>query len=297
MPIAPEQLPSQPRVPQPMPESRFAVGLAHLGRQLLLVPEAVLLLGLLCLHSLTGPSPLLALMALTVTLYFGARMALLALSRQAVGLADYERAEGLAMVAARLYPASADVFALRGSIALARGEAGAAVGDLKRAVALFPFQAGLHATLSAALLEAGQPEHARAAAQAALALDPRSAAAHLHLAGADEQLGAPASLVEAQLRAGLALPARPQEVAALRCALAALLLSQGRAAEAQLALAGAEQLLEACPAPQRAGLHYHLGELQRQSGNPDAARGHFSASEAIDPNGRYAAAAWRAARS
>jgi uncharacterized protein HemY len=62
-------------------------------------------------------------------------------------------------------------------------------------------------------------------------------------------------------------------------------------------LAPVERLLERCPTPQRAGLHFYLGELLRLSGDVEAARGHFRASEALDPHGRHAAAAWRAARS
>ncbi|NTU85995.1 MAG: hypothetical protein HGA45_42825, partial [Chloroflexales bacterium] len=149
----------------------------------------------------------------------------------------------------------------------------------------------------AALLEDGRPLEAHAEATAALALNPRSAAARLHLAGAEENLGTAPEQIELHLRAGLALAATPADLAALRCALAALLIGRGRASEAQQALAGAEALLAACPAAQRAGLHFQLGDLLRLSGDHDRARDHFSASETLDPQGRYAAAAWRAARS
>ena len=291
-----EKVPTGSHAGEPGP-GQAAVRLAWLGRQLLLVPEAVLLTALLCLHSVLGPSPLLALLGLGLTLYFGARMTLLSLGRRAVFEADYERAARLAHAAGLLYPASADVHALMGTIHLARGAAGPAAAALARAVALFPLQADLHTALSAALLEAGRPQEAQAAARAALALAPRAAAAYLHLAGAEEQLGAPIAQVEANLRTGLTLPASPADEAALRCALAALLLGQGRSAEAQLALAGTDNLLAACPAAQRAGLHFYLGELLRLGGDPEGARDHFRASEALDPHGRHAAAAWRAARS
>ncbi|NTU83283.1 MAG: hypothetical protein HGA45_28585, partial [Chloroflexales bacterium] len=46
---------------EPPPEVGPMVRLAHLGRQLLLVPEALLLAALLGIHSAFGPSPLLAL--------------------------------------------------------------------------------------------------------------------------------------------------------------------------------------------------------------------------------------------
>lgn len=268
---------------------------AWLGRQLLLVPEAVLLMLLLSLHITWGPSPLLALTGMVITTYFGARMALLALGRQALAAADYDRADRLAQCATALHPGWADAHALRGATLLARGEAMGAVDALARAVALFPDQAELHATLSAALLEDGRPQEALAAARAALALNPRTATAHLHLATAEEQLDAAPEKVEALLRQGLALPARPAEEGALRCALTALLLRQGRIGEARLALTGAERLLPGCPSPQRAGLHFYLGELLRLGGDTEGARRHFSASEAADPQGPYAAAAWHAA--
>lgn len=271
--------------------------LGWLGRQLLLVPEAVLLLALLCLHSALGAPPLLALLGLALIVYFAVRTALIMLGRRAVETADYERAERFAQSAIWLYPFSADAHALMGSLHLARGAAGPAAAALRRAVAFYPLQAQLHTALSAALLEDGRAQEAYDEARQALALDPRNAAALLHLASAAQQLGAPEETIEAQLRAGLVLPAAPADEAALRCSLAALLLGQGRASEAQLALAGTERLLARCPAPQRAGLHFYLGELLRLSGEPEAARGHFSASETLDPHGRYAAAAWRAARS
>jgi tetratricopeptide (TPR) repeat protein len=275
---------------------RIATPLAWLSRQLLLAPEAVLLLALLAIHGAIGASPVLAVLGLTCGLYFALRMALLRLSRGALEAARYRRAMRLARAAARLYPASADAQALLGAIHMARGEVGSALGALTRAVELFPLQADLHAALSAALLAMGRPGEARAAAQQALALNPRSAAAWLHLAGADEQLGAAPAQVERQLRAGLALPARPADEAALRCALTALLLAEGRAGAALPILGGVEPLLAACPVAQRAGLHFYLGELLRLLGEPEQAQGHFYASERLDPHGLHAAAAWRAAR-
>lgn len=286
-----------PSTPRPAHTSWAAAQLAWLGRQLLLVPEAVLLLALLCLHSALGAPPLLALCGLLLTAYFGARTALLALARRALRAASYARAARLARLARWLYPASADAQALCGSVLLARGDAAAATEAFRQAVAFYPLQADLRTALSAALLDAGNPLAARDEALRALAISPRCAAAFLQLAGAEEQLAGPPELVERHLRAGLAVATAPADEAALRCALAALLLEQGRATEAQLALVGAERLLARCPAPQRASLHFYLGELLRLNGDVEAARSHFRASETTDPHGRFAAAAWRAARS
>lgn len=275
----------------------FAANLARLGRQLLLVPEAVLLLGLLCLHAASGAPPILALLGLGLISWFSIRMGLLFASRRAVANADYERAARLAGVAIWLNPWSADSYALLGAIHLARGQAEAAAEALRRAIAYYPFEAGLHTALSAALLEAGQAQEALAEARLAIGLNTACAPAYLHLAEASGQLGASLDDIEHHLRAGLEQPATPADAAALRCALAALLLGNGRSSAARLALRGAEDLLGRCPAPQRAGLHYQIGDLLRQTGDAEAARSHFSASAALDPHGRYAAAAWRAARS
>lgn len=283
--------------PEPVPAPWLAAQLAVIGRQLLLVPEAVLLLAVICLHSAMGSPPALALLGLVIILCFVVRMSLLFAARRAVEKANYSRAEQLALIALWLYPYSADAHAIKGTVQLATGCPADAARALRRAVDCYPFQSSLYTALSAALLEDGQPEEAQLAARQALALDPANASAYLHLAGATELLGANTNDIERQLRLGLDQPAPPADEAALRCALAALLVRAGRPGEAQLVLSGAERLLERCPAPQRAGLHFYLGELLRLSGDNDAARTHFSASESLDPHGRYAAAAWRAARS
>lgn len=279
------------------PASLAAAQLTWIGRQLLLVPEAVLLLALLCLHSVLGAPLLLAIVGLLITGYFLARTSLLMVGRQALAEADYERAGRHAAAAIRLYPGSADAHALAGTVHLARGEALLGSQAFRRAVDCYPLQAELHTALSASLLDAGLPTEARDAARQALIIDPRSAAAHLHLANAEERLGATADTIERLLRDGLTLPAPPADEATLRCSLAAQLLLCGRASEALLTLAGVERLLARCPTPQRAGLHFYLGELLRLSGDTEAARSHFRASETLDPQGRHAAAAWRAARS
>jgi tetratricopeptide (TPR) repeat protein len=273
-----------------------AAQLAVLGRQLLLVPEAVVLLALMCLHSALGAPPLLSLLGLLTTAFFVTRAGLLALGHRTLVTARYDDATRFAQAALSLYPGSADAHALMATLLLARGDSDEAALAFRRAIALFPLQANLHSALSAALLEAGRPVEACEEARRAVELDPTLAAAYLHLANAEERLGATPEAVEGLLRVGLQHPASPADEATLRCSLAALLIAAGRAAEAQLALANVERLLAACPAPQRAGLHFYIGEMLRMGGNTEAARNHFSASETLDPHGRHAAAAWRAAR-
>jgi tetratricopeptide (TPR) repeat protein len=271
--------------------------LAWLGRQLLLVPEAVLLLTLLCLHATIGPSPALITAGAGLVIWFAARMTLLYAARRSVESARYGRAEAMAHMAVKLYPLSADANALLGTVYLARGKPTAAVSALDRAVRYYPIQAGLHAALSAALLEDGRPHDALAEAAAALHIDPTCAPAYLHQAVAEDLLDASPDIIERHLRAGLEQPAAPADEAALSCALARILLRKGNVTEARLALTRAEGLLPMSQAPQRASLHYQIGEILHQSGDPEAAHTHFSASEALDPHGPYAADAWRAARS
>ncbi|NJM06819.1 tetratricopeptide repeat protein [Candidatus Gracilibacteria bacterium] len=275
---------------------QLGVRLEHLRRQLMLVPEAVILTVLLAFYALFGAPPALALPGLLCVSWFGTRLGLLIAARQAYMEANYVRAERLAGLAHRLYAYSADVYALRGLIAQGRNRSTEAVAALKKAIVLYPQQARLHALLSGALLEDGQAQAAYAAATEALLRDSGCAAAHLHLASAEQALGANLDVVERRLRAGLNGELSAADEVALSCALATTLINAGRVHEAQFALRGVDALLTNSATPQRAEFHYYLGELHRQLGDLEAARAHYNASETLDPNGRYAAAAWRAAR-
>lgn len=258
-------------------------GAAWLRRHLVLMPEAAALLMLVMLHLLLGAPPVLALIGLGVAGYFGARVTLLLLGRRAFAEAAYGRAERLTDVALALHPASPDGLALRGSLALAQGQADAACTYLERAVRGCPDHAALLTLLSAAQREANRPNEAHAAAVRALEFDPTWAPAYLQQALASERLGSAASEREATLRTGLALPAAPADEAALRCALAALLFSEQRVAESGLTLAAVTGLLPACTLSQRTALHAKLGQLAAANGNPEAAEAHFAVCAELDP--------------
>jgi tetratricopeptide (TPR) repeat protein len=282
---------------EPTQQTWLAAQVSTLGRYALLVPEAPMLLLLLLLHPLTGFSPVTALFGFLLVLYFVVRTTLLAMARQRITNAQYASAERLLGIVLRLHPYSADAHTQQGMLDLARGNSAEAISALRQANTLFPAHGHLQSLLSGALLEEGCASEAFAAAQHAIELEPHNASAYLHLASAEQVLGSPPEVAERHLRTGLQQCEDALDEAALRCALAALLMQHRRFAEAQLALAGMPSLLERCPPAQRAGLHFHLGELYRQIGEQEVARGHYNASEAIDPNGRYAAAAWRGARS
>jgi tetratricopeptide (TPR) repeat protein len=274
----------------------FAAWLARLGRQLLLVPEAIVLLVLLSLYNVHGGSLLLTTLGLCVALWFGLRIGLLIAARHALDRANYPRAEALARWALSLYPYSADALALAGTIQLTFGQPEAASNLLRQAVRCYPWQPGLYTTLAIALLEAGRTREALVAARRALALDPAYGPAYLPLAEAEAQLGAEIAVVEAWVQQGLRCAAPPADTAALQCALAECFLKREEVGNAQTALRAAEALLGQCFSVQRAGLHFQLGALWQQCGDPEAARNHFAASADLDPHGPYAAAAWRAAR-
>lgn len=280
----------QPPAPWPSVHS------AMVGRYALLVPEAPLLVLLLALHLIAGFPLMTALLGISAVLWFVARMSLLARSRYLIAIADYRRAERALRIALWLHPYSADVYTLLGMLSLARGRADEAINSLNQAARYFPLHSDLHAMLSGALLEDDDPEAAFSEARQAVDLDPQNASAYLHLASAEQVLGVAPDLAERHLRTGLERCNEAADEAALRCALAAMLINEGRLGEAQLALVGLPSLLESCPPAQRAGLHFHLGELFRQIGEQELARSHYQASESLDPHGRYAAAAWRAAR-
>lgn len=265
--------------------------------QLLLVPEALLLAVLLGFHFVLDAPLLTALFGVVTIGWFLVRSGLIEAARWALDKANYDHATHLIRWGLRLYPYSADAQAIWGMVCIAQDHIKEAEVALRRAIYLYPGCATLHVALSGIFLEAEQPEAAHREATRALKLDPEQASAYLHLAYAEQQIGASHDTVETLLRRGLRCEPVPADEAALRCTLAALLIVQDRPSEAQLALAGVEVLLARCPAPQQAGLHYYLGEVRRAIGDAETAHSHFSASEILDPHGRYAADAWRAARS
>lgn len=270
--------------------------LSWAGRLALLVPEAPLIAALLCVYLAVGEPPLIGLLVALLIVGFMVRATALHLARAALEGGRRDQAGLLLQVALAVYPWSADALALQGVLALESGAPDQAEVWLRRAITLLPGQPSFHAALSAALLELGRPVEAARAAARALALDSRCAVAYLHMADAERSLGAAAHVVEGRLRDGLAQAPAPPAEAALRCALAGHLLGEQRVAEATLTLYGAEALLPRCPTPSQAALRLCLGELLVTQGQIERAREYFRDAEALDPHGRYATTAWRAAR-
>lgn len=260
----------------------WAYRLLPLGRQLLLVPEAVLIAGFVAIGLVVGGSPLIGTLIVLLTIWLVVRVGAMYIAQGTVAAARYPEAERIARFAGFLHPWSADALALRGVVALMMGAQEEAVWLLRRSIALFPNAAATHAVLSGALLGLGRGAAARLAAQHALELDPGFAIAFLYLAEAERLDGASALEVEDTLRAGLAIAQRADDHAALRCALAALLLSENRAAEGSLALGGLDRLIEQCSPAVQARLRLRYGELLLAHGQIDRAREYLQQTVLID---------------
>lgn len=230
-------------------------------RRLLLVPEAPVIVVLVCLAFILDERPIIGIFISLLSINFMIRVAALHLARAALDTERYRMADGLSLIALALHPFSADALVLRGAVLLAAGAPAEAAVLFRRATRLLPAWSIAYTALSGALLELGEPDAASAAARQALVYDEHCAVAYLHLAEAERLRGAAAWMIEDRLREGLKVAYTPASEAALRCALAHHLLREQRIAEAMLAFYGAEALLPRCSPANQAGLRIKLGDL------------------------------------
>jgi predicted Zn-dependent protease len=265
-----------------------------IAQALVLVPEALLIALLLCVYWAIGEPALAGLFVTLLIISFITRLLALIGARWSFNVARYREANTLAQIGLALYPWSADGLALQGAIELALGRPAAAEPPLRRSIRLLPGRANVYAALSSALLALGRPAEAAEAARVALALEPHNAMIYFYLAEAERAVGLPLLEVEDRLRTGLALASAPEDEAALRCALGALLIAEERGAEAMLTLRGAEALMPSCRPARQLELRVRLGELMIAQGQIERAREQFRNVAALDASGRYAGAAWRA---
>jgi tetratricopeptide (TPR) repeat protein len=268
--------------------------LEGIAQVVLLVPEALLIALLLCAYWPLGAPPLIGLAVTLLIISFITRLLALIAARHSFNMARYPEADLLAQIALALYPWSADALALQGAIALALGRAERAEVMLRQSIELLPGRANVYAAWSSALLALGRPIEAVEAARVALVLAPQSAIVYFYLAEAERAAGVASLEVEDRLRAGLALAGTPEDEAALRCALGALLIAEERSAEAMLTLRGAEALLPRCRPVRQLELRVRLGELMIAQGQIERAREQFRSVAALDRSGRYDGSAWRA---
>ncbi|MFQ3629992.1 tetratricopeptide repeat protein [Roseiflexus sp.] len=238
----------------------LAALMRRLAHMLLIAPEGVIIAMLLVINAI-APSIWIGAGITLLVVTFISRITALYLTSRALIDARWDTADALATVAFALHPWSPDALALRGAIALTRGDSATAVRLLQRAQQLAPNRSAIAAALSGALIEQGDAQAAVVAAQRALALEPANAAARLYLAQALAAVGTQAEQIEDYLRAGLAHRPEPDAEVSLRCALAQHLAQEGRLAEAMLALSAARAALRHCSAAQRAIVSQRIAEI------------------------------------
>ncbi len=265
----------------------------RIKHHLLLVPEAPVLLVLLLIAWGYDFPPLVGGLAALVVVLFVVRLFCLASAVQELGLARYEQADRLAQTALRLHPWSPDALALRGNTQLLQGNDEAAETLLRDAVRLAPDHPANHAALATVLLARGDYAAGREHATRALRLDGGSPYAVQQLAWLalhhEHDPRKARRIVDT-----IDLNAHPAAVGASLLVLRSeAQIMEGDLDEARETVCSIEAALPHCPHPQHAELCFHLGRLHALLGDDSSA--YFRRSVRLDPRGRWAHAAWRAA--
>jgi tetratricopeptide (TPR) repeat protein len=280
-------------VGQTASRTKALASVEEIRRQVLLIPEAPLLLGLLLAGWAFGFPPVVSTMAMLVVGVFVVRLFLLSSATHELDNGHYAYADRYAEAALRIYPWSADALMVRAKSYLLQGDEKRAEVLLHRALRLAPESEAVHSALAAILLARadyiGARDHALIAGEVAagspLALQHLSWLA-LHIERDPAK--------SARLLQGIqpqSLP--PHLLAPLLVLQGETHLAHGEHGAARVALSGIQALLPRCPVPLQAELNYHLGRLSRSLGNEH--RRFFRQCVDLDPRGRWAHAAWRAA--
>lgn len=265
--------------------------LGLVAQQLLLIPEAVVLAGLLALGWASNFPPLLGLLAVTTALVFGLRLGLLALAERQLARGEYTRADKLIRVALKLNPWSADALVLRAQGLTHRGDDEKAEQVLRRAASLYPDDQLLQNALAASILSQGRIAEGWQLARthdSTAKLSPQIAQQIAWFALHVEDNPARARTIALQtqpeqLAPSLALP--------LLTTIAEANIVMSAHDDARKLLTTIEQQLTLCAQPQQAELLYHLGRLHSALDGNGAS--YFRRSVELDPSGRYAQTAWR----
>ena len=265
--------------------------LEHIKQQLMLVPEAPVLLALLLIGWAYSFPPAIGVLAALTVAIFVLRLLLLTLAQQQLGQGNYRQADSLTRAALRIYPLSVDALSLHAKGLLLRGKDVEAEALLRRAAELAPDSEAVQGALAGALLLqgdfAGGREHAsyarRLAGGSPYAAQPL---AWLALHVDDDPAHAQRILGEAEIDRLPATLAGP-----LLVLLAEAQLARGATQPAMETIRRLDAMIVACPVPQQAELCYHLGRLHALAGGDG--RRHFRHSIELDPHGRYAHTAWR----
>ena len=265
----------------------------RIKHHLLLVPEAPVLFVLLMIAWAYDFPPMIGGLATLVVTFFVVRLFCLASAAQELGQARYEQADRLARTALRLHPWSSDALALRANTQLLQGNDEVAETLLRDAVRFAPERAANHASLATVLLARGDYAAGREHATRALRLDAGSPYAVQQLAWLAlhrEQDPQRARRIVNTID----LSAHPAAVGAPLLVLRGeAQIMEGDVDEARATVGAVEAALPHCPRPQQAELCFNLGRLHTLLGDDGGA--HFRRSVRLDPRGRWAHAAWRAA--
>ncbi len=259
--------------------------------QLLVIPEATLLLAMLIIGWAFNFPVFISLLIVLIIGVFVVRLLLLSTATQRLQRGAYGQADRLSGMALRMNPWSVDTLHVHAQTFVMRGDDIQAEPFLRRAIALAPQQHTVHATMTAVLLEQGEIEQAQVLLEQSRQGEQLSPAAvqqlawyTLHVEG--NPLGAQL-LVEGAYPEQLAEPI----AVALLVTLAESELALHNTTALERTLGKINQRLPLCPPPQQAELHFHLGRLEGAMGRD--ARAHFRQCVALDPQGRYARQAWR----
>ncbi len=274
------------------PHKRSVTG-KYIAQQALLIPEAAVVLGLVLLGWSLAFPPLVGFLAMATVLVFALRLGLLSLAEQRLARGAYTQADRLVRAALRLNPWSADALVLQAQGLSLRGEDEAAEHVLRRAARLYPHDQLLQSALAASLVAQGRlhegwqlartdegdrsnsPLVLQQLAWFALHVENNPTRAHALVLRSDlDHLPVP-----------VALP--------LLATLAEAQIALGAQVSARKVLSTIEERLEGCPTPQQAELLYHLGRLSAAMDENAAA--YYRRCVELDPDGRYAQAAWRRA--
>ncbi len=265
----------------------------RVAHEVLLVPEAGILIGfLLILWAFNSPA-LISFLAVVTAFVFGVRLGLMALAEQQLSQGAYTRANRLTSAALRIHPWSTDALLLHAQALAHQGQDAAALETLRRAAKVDPENDHLQMSPAAALLAHGN------APSGWKVIEPAN---HIEAGSPDvlQQQAWVAMHVENDPARAIALMSHvqqehlpPRTRAPLLVALCEAHIKLGTFNKAFKLLRELEQQIEACGRTQQAELLYHLGRLYSASGKDGS--NYYRRSVELDPNGRYAHTAWRCA--
>ncbi len=261
-------------------------------RQLLLIPEAPLLLALLLIGwAYDFPAVVSAFVALVVAIFL-VRLFLITSAAHQLERARYRRASQLSRAALRINPWSVDALMLQAQGMLLQGDDTGAEPILRRAARLAPESDLIHCALAGTLLARGKFAAGRACASYADRVRGGSPYAAQHLAWLALHVDGDAIAAQRILSTIDLERTSPTLVAPVLATLAEAQVARGTVRAAHATLVALEEMLDSCPVPQQAEFLYHLGRIQELLGEDGGS--YFRRSVGVDPRGRYARAAWRA---